>query len=113
MGSGPSARRRAAAEDPANAGDTSGHPVSKPSGPDSSRVVTGLPLRVACKPAAELPATKPMADKGEVFQDVSSIFVVLGASVSEPATAKQEVSILVAIYGCQAVGMVVLVCSVL
>lgn len=70
-----------------NESDTSGYSVNKRSGPDSSRTVTGLPLRVpSAQPAPASPAstaaTRPMAGKEDVFQDASNIFVVLGASVS-------------------------------
>lgn len=83
MGSGP-LRKKPGAHEVEPSPRTSGYPDSKPSGPDSSRVVTGLPLR---EPSTQPPpdrsaAVKGMAGKDDVFQDASHIFVVLGASVS-------------------------------
>jgi hypothetical protein len=82
MGSGPLQRKKGARNVEAG---TSGFADGKPSAPDSSdRVATGLPLRVpSSQPSpASSAAAKAMAGKEEVFQDASSIFVVLGASVS-------------------------------
>lgn len=81
MGSGPLARKKGNKDH-----DTSGKTGNKSSSPYSSRVITGLPLRVS--PAAQQitpqPAVKAkgMAGKDEVFGKVSNIVLVLGASVS-------------------------------
>lgn len=72
--------------------DTSGKTGNKGS-PYSSRVITGLPLRVSSQPAAQpspqpsprAPAaanSKDMAGQNEVFGKVSNIVLVMGASVS-------------------------------
>ena len=63
---------------------TSGKPGSKPSGPDPSRVVSGLPLRTPDpQPSPKLSVeAKKMDAKGDVFTPVSNIFVVMGASAS-------------------------------
>lgn len=86
MGSGTSSRRRKAE---GHGEDTSGQGGSKPSsGPDPSRVVTGLPLRtpkLTPDTQEQPPQEKAMASKDEVFQKASSIFVVLGASASHLA----------------------------
>ena len=82
MGSGTSSRRKGA---DGHGGGTSGKAGSKPSGPDPSRVVTGLPLRTPqLTPAPQKQTqTAAMAGKDEVFEKASSIFVVLGASASD------------------------------
>ncbi len=49
------------------------------SDPDSSRSVSGLPLRST----AAKENTSTMAGKEEVFGNVSNIFVVMGASVNK------------------------------
>ena len=86
MGSGQSVRRKAV-EGPDDRGkDASCLPGSKPSGPDSSRVVTGLPLRAPAPAPQKQQAA--MAGKDEVFADVSNIFVVLGASASQTSLHK-------------------------
>ena len=85
MGSGPLARKKHNLQ--VQEKDTSGKTGNK--SPYSSRVITGLPLRVSAQqtspaPPAPQPATKTkgMAGKDEVFGKTCNIFLVLGASVS-------------------------------
>lgn len=88
MGSGPLRGRSKGEPRPGGAPvGTSGQGGSKPSGPDSSRIIVGLPLRIGKHPTpssntAVVAAKKAMAEKDEVIVDATHIFVVMGASVS-------------------------------